>query len=151
MKVEKTRVSRGSRLAAASNPCITLFIAAGSCPSSPSSWYSNPPVVDSPMIGGRLKGMTVAVRISRPSPNTRAIKACAELAAPLRSAKGFSVGTTNAVFGSLTPSMIEKPMIAKMFWTCGIVLNNASMCRTASLVRATEAPSGNCTEMKKAP
>ena len=55
------------------------------------------------------------------------------------------------VFGSLTPSMIEKPTIAKMFWTCGICLSNASMRLTASRVRLTDAPSGNCIEMKKAP
>ena len=72
---------------------MTLFIAAGSWPSSPSSSYSNPPVVDSPMIGGRLNGMTVAVRICCPSANTRAISACAEFAAPTRSANGFKVGT----------------------------------------------------------
>ena len=51
---------------------MTLPIAAGSCPSSPSSSYSNPPVVDSPMIGGRLNGMTVAVRICCASANTPA-------------------------------------------------------------------------------
>ena len=60
--------------------------------------------------------MTVAVRISRPSAKTLAISACAEFAAPTRSEKGFNVGTIKAVFGSLTPSMIENPTIAKMFW-----------------------------------
>jgi hypothetical protein len=94
---------------------MTLFIAAGSCPSSPSSSYSNPPVVDSPMIGGRLNGMIIAVRICCPSPNTRAIIACAEFAVPTRSANGFNVGMSKAAFGSLTPSMIEKPLIAARF------------------------------------
>jgi hypothetical protein len=59
------------------------------------------------MIGGRLKGMTVAVRTCWPSANTLAISACAELTALARSANGFKVGTMNAVFGSLTPSTIE--------------------------------------------
>jgi hypothetical protein len=86
---------------------MTLFIAAGSCPSRPSSSYSNPPEVESPMIGGRLNGMTVAVRTCCPSAKTCAISACAEFAAPARLANGFKVGTMNAAFGSLTPSRIE--------------------------------------------
>ena len=42
-------------------------------------------------------------------------------------------------------------MIAKTFSTCGIDFSSASIRSTASLVRVTDAPSGNCTEMKKAP
>ena len=103
------------------------------------------------MIGGRLNGMTVAVRICWPSAKMRAISACAELAVPRRSSNGFSVATTKAVFGSLTPSRIEKPITAKTFWTCGICCSTASMRRAASLVRPTEAPSGNCTDTKNAP
>ena len=95
--------------------------------------------------------MTVAVRICCPSPNTFAISAWAEFAAPTRSANGFRVGTMKAVFGSLTLSMIENPTIAKMFWTCGICFSTASIRLTASRVRLTDAPSGNCTEIKKAP
>ena len=79
--------------------------------------------------------MTVAVRSCRPSPNTFAISACAEFAAPTRSANGFRVGTMKAALGSLTLSMIENPTIAKMFWTCGICLSTASMRLTASRVR----------------
>ena len=70
--------------------------------------------------------MIVAVRICCPSANSLAISACAEFATPTRSAKGFNVGTTKAVFGSLTLSMIENPTIAKMFWTCGICFSTAS-------------------------
>src|SRR5437588_808827 len=119
-KVERRLVNAGSCLALATSTCMTRFIAEVSCPSKPSSSYSNPPVVDSPMIGGRLNGMTVAVRICCPSPNTFAISAWAEFAAPTRSANGFRVGTIKPVFGSLTLSMIENPTIAKMFWICGI-------------------------------
>ncbi len=67
MKVENTRVRRGSRLAAAIRPPITLASAAGSCPSSASSWYSKPPLVESPMIGGRLNGRILACRICDPA------------------------------------------------------------------------------------
>ena len=63
VKVENTRVRRGSWLAAAIRPCITLAISAGSRPSRFSNWYSKPPLVDSPMIGGRLNGNTLAERI----------------------------------------------------------------------------------------
>jgi hypothetical protein len=75
-------------------------IAAGSCPSSPSSSYSNPPVVESPMIGGRLNAITFALRICCPSAKTRPIKDCAISAALLRSANGLSNGTIKPVFGS---------------------------------------------------
>ncbi len=58
VKVENTRLSRGSALAAASSPFICWPSTVASCPSSASSWYSKPPVVDRPMIGGRLNGNT---------------------------------------------------------------------------------------------
>ena len=72
--------------------------------------------------------MIVAVGICNPAPNTRAISACAEFAAPARSANGFKVGTSNPAFGSLTPSIIEKPLTASTFWTCGICFRSASIC-----------------------
>ena len=94
-------------MALATSPCITLFISAGSWPSSASNSYSKPPVVERPMIGGKLKGYTVAARTCWLSPNTFAISACAEFIAPARSANGFKVGTTKAALGSLRASMIE--------------------------------------------
>ena len=42
---------------------MTLAISAGSRPSRFSNWYSKPPLVDRPMMGGRLKGKMLAPRI----------------------------------------------------------------------------------------
>ncbi len=103
------------------------------------------------MIGGRLNGSTLACRICEPAPNVRRIRACAESAADLRSANGFNRATMKALFGSDAPSSSEKPIIERVCSTAGICFNNASTCLVTSLVRATDAPSGNCTEMKKAP
>jgi len=75
VKVEKTRASRRSWLAAATTPCMTLPSLTGSCPSSASSWYSNPPLVERPMMGGRLKATIVAVLICWPSANILRISA----------------------------------------------------------------------------
>ena len=102
---------------------MTLFIAAGSWPFEPFELVFEPAGRRQPDDRRQVERDDGRGCGSRwPSPNTRAISACAELAPPARSANGFNVGTTKAAFGSLTPSMIEKPMIAKMFWTCGIDL-----------------------------
>ena len=103
------------------------------------------------MIGGRLNGTTVASRICCASPNMRRIKACAELAAPALSSNGLSLATRNAAFNSLAVSSSENPITANVSWICGSVLSSSSIFRATSLVRATEAPSGNCTFRKKAP
>lgn len=42
-------------------------------------------------------------------------------------------------------------MIESVCSMAGICFSRASTCSVTSLVRATDAPSGNCTEMKKAP
>ena len=151
VKVENTRASRGSWLAAAIRPCVTLAISAGSWPSRFSNWYSKPPLVERPMIGGRLNGNTLAARICCAAPNTRPMIACALSATAVRSANGFSRSTTNAAFGSLPPSSREKPMIDRMPSTCGIGRIRFSTCSTTAWVRDTEAPSGNCTATKNAP
>ena len=46
--------------------------------------------------------------------------------------------------------MIDVPVIEETVSICGIDRNDSSMRRTASLVRVTEAPSGNWTETKNA-
>ena len=56
-----------------------------------------------------------------------------------------------AEFGSLAPSSSEKPMIDERVFRPRHFFRMSSTCLTTSLVRDTEAPSGNCTEMKKAP
>jgi hypothetical protein len=92
-------------------------------------------------MGGRLKGITVAARICCPAPNTLPISACAEFAAPARSANGFRVGTTNPVLGSITPTTIEKPTIANMFWTYGIERQDADTGRQDAQAAAAPARS----------
>ncbi len=151
VKVENTRARRGSWLAAATSPCITLAISAGSRPSRFSSWYSKPPLVDSPMIGGRLKGNMLAERTCCTAPNTRPIIACAPSAAAVRSANGLSRITTKAAFGSSPPSSSEKPTIDSTPSICGIGRSRSSTCCATARVRDTDAPSGNCTATKNAP
>ena len=86
---------------------MVLPICTGSCPSSASSWYSKPPEVDRPMIGGRLKAMMLASRIDAACANTSRIRACAESAAARRSSKGFSLITMKASFASAAWSSNE--------------------------------------------
>ena len=152
MKVENTRLIRGSLLAAASRPFIVWPSATDSCPSSASIWYSKPPVVDRPMIGGRLKGNTVAERTCCTAPKTWRINACARWLAAVRSSNGFSLRNMNAALLSCALSSSEKPMMENRCparRACPLV--RASTRRTTLLVRATDAPSGNWITTKKPP
>ena len=103
------------------------------------------------MIGGRLKGNTLAVRICCAAPNTRPITACTLSVTAARSAKGFNFTTMKAAFDWLPPSNSEKPTIDSTPWTCGIGCTMPSTFSTSARVRATEAPSGSCTAMKNTP
>ena len=58
----------------------------------------------------------------------RPISACAESAAALRSANGFSRATMKALFGSDAPSSSEKPMTASTCSTAGICFSRSSTC-----------------------
>ena len=55
-----------------------------------SSWYSKPPPVPRPMIGGTLKANTLASGNARNSPRSRARIECTSSPGAPRSAKGFS-------------------------------------------------------------
>ena len=143
--------SRGSALAAPIMPPITLPISAGSRPSRSSSWYSKPPLVESPMIGGRLNGNTIAERICCAAPNTRPITACARSAAAVRSANGLSRTTTNAALLCAARSSSEKPTMESTRCTCGSLCSMSSTRAVTARVRATEAASGSCTATKNAP
>jgi len=107
VKVEKIWPSRRSCRAAAMTPFITEARVGGSCPSSASSSYSKPPVVASPMIGGRLTAMMLAERIPAARPNTRPISAFTLVCTVVRSAKGLSRTNMKPLFGSWLESRIE--------------------------------------------
>ena len=59
------------------------------------------------MIGGRLNGNTVAVRMRDTCPNTRPISAVAPSDALVRWPNGFSRTNTKPAFGSCTVSRNE--------------------------------------------
>ena len=151
LKVLNARAIFGSPLADATRPFSTLPISAGSRPSRFWSWYSKPPPVLRPMIGGRLNGKAMAERMP---PRPRAIcpiSTCTLSAAALRSANGLRRSTMNAALDWLPLSSKEKPTMASTFWICGMPLAMASTRVTTSRVRVTLAPSGNCTATKNAP
>ena len=77
------------------------------------------------MIGGRLNGDHIGrCGSAAPSPKIWPISACAEFGRARAVGERLQRGDHEAAFGSLTPSSIEKPMIANTFCTAA----SASAC-----------------------
>ena len=112
-------------MAFAISPCMTLFIAAGSCPSSAFELVFEP-------AGGRQADDRR--QVERESRSRCGPAAFGENAADQRLRRFCRADAVRerlqerdneAAFGSLTPSMIEKPTIANTLSTCGICFSSS--------------------------
>ena len=152
-QVEKTPCRRrvligGQRPARAWPPASS----SGVRPCRSSSWYSKPLPVPSPMIGGRLKGMIMALGDGRWSGRaSRSMTASTLRSGVVRSAKGLSRPMTKALLDCTTPSMMLKPGMVSTWATAGSAAMIPSTCLTTSRVRLSEAPWGSWISAMKAP
>ena len=110
-------------------------MSAGSCPSSASSWYSKPPLVERPMIGGRLNGKTLAPRICCRLAEHAADQGVDRLRGMGAMGEAASRATTKAALGSAAPSSSEKPTIERTWSTPSSALIMPATRSTTSCVR----------------